>query len=424
MGRHSTGEPGTRGPVRRPLYARALRLRHIAPGSVLCFLFFEGMIGLTIVLALVGFVTWWAVLVVPICVAAMVKLNDVVAGRLESKAGQSRGRPHTRPAVAPRQARPTAGRDASSRDAASGGAAGRGAARPEPPAVAAGVTTAKPTAARRPTGATPQAISPAGATPRGAAPARATPTGVTPAVAPPAVAPPTDASAPPINASAPPIDAPASRSTAASRAGAVPPAAAVPPRSGTSAAAAKAPTAPHEPGPGRRARKAPAGIEPAVAPTNAEPPTATDTADDPTPNSRRTPSAPSTSPATAPGIPAKRSTARSASSGDGTDAGPATAGGVHATPGADTRHTSGSRKRTRRAENAGATSNELGPGTEPDALVDFLSDIQDDGVPLSPRAPAKPGAPELPADSGAIETQEQIDQPRARRGRAGRDTHE
>jgi predicted secreted protein len=47
-----------------------------------CFLFFEGAICLAAVLALAGFVTWWAVVVLPLSVAAMVKLNDVVAGQL------------------------------------------------------------------------------------------------------------------------------------------------------------------------------------------------------------------------------------------------------------------------------------------------------------------------------------------------------
>jgi hypothetical protein len=63
----------------RPLYARILGLRFVNPGGVLCFLFFEGTIALAVLLALAELVTWWAVLVLPVVVAAMVKLNDMVA---------------------------------------------------------------------------------------------------------------------------------------------------------------------------------------------------------------------------------------------------------------------------------------------------------------------------------------------------------
>ncbi|WP_433282880.1 hypothetical protein [Micromonospora sp. CA-244673] len=63
----------------RPLYARVLGLRFVNPGGVLCFLFFEGAVALAVLLALAELVTWWAVLVLPAAVAAMVKLNDLVA---------------------------------------------------------------------------------------------------------------------------------------------------------------------------------------------------------------------------------------------------------------------------------------------------------------------------------------------------------
>ncbi|MGW5561387.1 hypothetical protein ACWER9_29720 [Micromonospora sp. NPDC003944] len=63
----------------RPLYARLLGLRCVNPGGVLCFLFFEGAIALAVLLALAELVSWWAVLVLPVVVAAMVKLNDMVA---------------------------------------------------------------------------------------------------------------------------------------------------------------------------------------------------------------------------------------------------------------------------------------------------------------------------------------------------------
>ncbi|MEU6077745.1 hypothetical protein [Micromonospora sp. NPDC047074] len=63
----------------RPLYARLLGLRFVNPGGVLCFLFFEGAVALAALLALAELVTWWAVLILPATVAAMVKLNDMVA---------------------------------------------------------------------------------------------------------------------------------------------------------------------------------------------------------------------------------------------------------------------------------------------------------------------------------------------------------
>ncbi|NYF54678.1 hypothetical protein [Micromonospora purpureochromogenes] len=66
----------------RPLYARALGLRVVNPGGVLCFLFFEGAVALAALLALAELVSWWAVVVLPAAVALMVKLNDMVAERV------------------------------------------------------------------------------------------------------------------------------------------------------------------------------------------------------------------------------------------------------------------------------------------------------------------------------------------------------
>jgi hypothetical protein len=63
-----------------PLYARVLRLRHVRPSGLLCFLFFEAMVALGVLLALAELVSWWAVPVLPAVVAGMVKLNDLIAG--------------------------------------------------------------------------------------------------------------------------------------------------------------------------------------------------------------------------------------------------------------------------------------------------------------------------------------------------------
>jgi hypothetical protein len=96
----------------QPLYARTLRLRHLAPSGFLCFMFLEGAVALGVLLALAELVSWWGVLVLPATVAGMVKLNDVFAGMLArpappasriplSVASQASATPTLRPAAAP-----------------------------------------------------------------------------------------------------------------------------------------------------------------------------------------------------------------------------------------------------------------------------------------------------------------------------------
>jgi hypothetical protein len=63
-----------------PLYARMLQLRHVHPGALLCFLLLEGTIAVAALLALAELASWWAVPVLPLTVAGMVKINDLVAG--------------------------------------------------------------------------------------------------------------------------------------------------------------------------------------------------------------------------------------------------------------------------------------------------------------------------------------------------------
>ncbi|XVV14160.1 hypothetical protein ACQP2X_07400 [Actinoplanes sp. CA-131856] len=84
--------------VHQPLYARLLRLRHVAPSGFLCFVYLEGAVALGILLALAELVSWWGVLALPATVAVMVKLNDVIAGSLISPA--TRPAPPVRPAAA------------------------------------------------------------------------------------------------------------------------------------------------------------------------------------------------------------------------------------------------------------------------------------------------------------------------------------
>jgi hypothetical protein len=99
----------------RPIYARALRLRHLNPSATLCFIFLEGAIALGVVLALAELVDPWGVILLPLSVAAMVKINDLVAGAVVRSASKSaEGLRQTRPSVAARRAaalkRPVVGR--------------------------------------------------------------------------------------------------------------------------------------------------------------------------------------------------------------------------------------------------------------------------------------------------------------------------
>ncbi len=96
----------------RPLYARILGLQYLSPSGFLCFVFFEGAVALGILLALAELVSWWGVLVLPLTVALMVKLNDVVAGALTpttARAGTSRVRAGASTSAAGSVRRPTAG---------------------------------------------------------------------------------------------------------------------------------------------------------------------------------------------------------------------------------------------------------------------------------------------------------------------------
>jgi hypothetical protein len=85
----------------QPLYARMLRLRHLSPSGFLCFVFLEGAVALGFLLALAELVSWWGVLVLPVTVAAMVKLNDVVAGALSRPAVAAASAPVVGPSAAP-----------------------------------------------------------------------------------------------------------------------------------------------------------------------------------------------------------------------------------------------------------------------------------------------------------------------------------
>ena len=67
---------------RRPMYAKVLGVRHLDLSGLVCFILFEGALGLATLLALAELASWWTVIVLPAAVAAMVKFNDMVAGSL------------------------------------------------------------------------------------------------------------------------------------------------------------------------------------------------------------------------------------------------------------------------------------------------------------------------------------------------------
>ncbi|HEX6501437.1 MAG TPA: hypothetical protein VF054_20755 [Micromonosporaceae bacterium] len=79
---HHPGDADRAARGRRPGYARLLRLRHIQPGGLACFLLFEGTLTVAALLALAELTDPWSLLLLPTAVAVMVKYHDVVAGLL------------------------------------------------------------------------------------------------------------------------------------------------------------------------------------------------------------------------------------------------------------------------------------------------------------------------------------------------------
>lgn len=88
--------------AQQPLYARVLRLNHLHPSTLWCFLFFEGSVALAVLMALAEFVNWWAVVVLPLTIAGFVKINDVVTGvfaKAEVRRRQRKPVQRRRPAI-------------------------------------------------------------------------------------------------------------------------------------------------------------------------------------------------------------------------------------------------------------------------------------------------------------------------------------
>jgi hypothetical protein len=87
---------------RRPLYARLLRLRHLRLRGWQRVLLSDGVLLLAGLLVLADVATAWTLLVLPVAVAAVVKLHDVAAGLL----------PQTPTAPVPQDRRRSSRRDA------------------------------------------------------------------------------------------------------------------------------------------------------------------------------------------------------------------------------------------------------------------------------------------------------------------------
>jgi hypothetical protein len=66
----------------RSLYVRALRLRNTNPGWLLSLVLFEGSAVIGLLAGFAELVDWWGVPLIPLCVAAAVKFNDVLVGVL------------------------------------------------------------------------------------------------------------------------------------------------------------------------------------------------------------------------------------------------------------------------------------------------------------------------------------------------------
>lgn len=68
--------------TRTPIYSRLLRLKHVRPGPVQRALLGEGAFAVALLLVLAGLVSAWALLVLPVAVAIVVKCHDVLAASL------------------------------------------------------------------------------------------------------------------------------------------------------------------------------------------------------------------------------------------------------------------------------------------------------------------------------------------------------
>lgn len=74
-----------------PMYWRVLRLRHVRPNSWQRLMLVEGSFAAGVVLALSGAASGWAVIVLPLSVAVVVKGHDLLAAWLPPRRGSEGG---------------------------------------------------------------------------------------------------------------------------------------------------------------------------------------------------------------------------------------------------------------------------------------------------------------------------------------------
>ena len=70
---------------KKPLYPRLLRLRHVQPNAWQRAALGEGAIGVGVLLAMADLATAWAIVVLPVAVAAIVKAHDALQGLLDPR---------------------------------------------------------------------------------------------------------------------------------------------------------------------------------------------------------------------------------------------------------------------------------------------------------------------------------------------------
>ena len=73
--------------TKKPLYPRLLRLRHVRPNAWQRAVLGEGAIGVAVLLVLADLATAWTLLVLPLAVALVVKVHDVLAGLMWPASG-------------------------------------------------------------------------------------------------------------------------------------------------------------------------------------------------------------------------------------------------------------------------------------------------------------------------------------------------
>jgi hypothetical protein len=105
-------------PRKPPVYWRVLRLHHVQPNAWQRAVLIEGVLAVGVVLVLAGKATAWTIPVLPVVVAVLVKLNDILAGALSgskqtnSKETRPKKPAATRPRPKPKQKEAKAGKRA------------------------------------------------------------------------------------------------------------------------------------------------------------------------------------------------------------------------------------------------------------------------------------------------------------------------